>query len=39
MLSRLKWFNMALRGLMELGIVALGYWGIKPARTRAQRFY
>jgi hypothetical protein len=30
MLSTLKWFNVGLRGLMELGIVvALGYWGFK----------
>ena len=30
MLSKLKWFNLALRGIMELGIVAAFlYWGIK----------
>lgn len=28
--STLKWINVALRALMELGIVvALGYWGCK----------
>lgn len=28
MLSSLKWFNLALRAVMEVGIVvALGYWG------------
>lgn len=30
MVSTLKWFNVVLRGLMELGIlIALGYWGYK----------
>jgi hypothetical protein len=28
MAGALKWFNVALRGVMEFGIViALGYWG------------
>lgn len=30
MIATLKWFNVGLRGVMELGIViALGYWGYK----------
>lgn len=34
MTSTLKWFNVGLRGLMELGIViALGYWGYKTGES------
>jgi len=34
MLSTLKWFNVGVRALMELGIVvALGYWGYKTGNT------
>jgi hypothetical protein len=33
MFVALKWFNVALRGLMELGIVAaLGYWGYQTGK-------
>jgi hypothetical protein len=33
LLSMLKWFNLALRVLMEVGIiVALGYWGFQTAK-------
>lgn len=38
MLSTLKWLNVALRALMELGIiVALGYWGYKTGNSLAMR--
>ena len=34
MLSMLKWFNLVLRGLMEVGIiVALGYWGFHTGKN------
>jgi hypothetical protein len=34
MLAKVKWFNVALRGLMETGLViALGYWGFQTGRT------
>jgi Protein of unknown function (DUF2568) len=34
MISTLKWFNVGVRGLMELGIVvALGYWGYKTGES------
>jgi hypothetical protein len=33
-LSKLKWFNLALRTLMEVGIVvALGYWGFQTGNS------
>jgi len=33
MMSNLKWFNLALRIIMELGIViAFGYWGYKTGK-------
>lgn len=38
MLSTLKWFNVGLRGLMELGIVvALGYWGYKTGESTSAK--
>ena len=38
MTSTLKWFNVGLRGLMELGIViALGYWGYKTGEGGAMK--
>jgi hypothetical protein len=34
MTSTLKWFNVGLRALMELGIVvALGYWGYRTGES------
>jgi hypothetical protein len=34
MVSALKWFNVGIRALMELGIVlALGYWGYKTGES------
>jgi hypothetical protein len=34
MLAKVKWFNVALRGVMETGlVVALGYWGFQTGRT------
>jgi hypothetical protein len=33
-LGALKWFNVALRGVMELGIVvAMGYWGYQAGNS------
>lgn len=38
MLSVLKWFNVGLRALMELGIVAaLGYWGYKTGESASAK--
>ncbi len=34
MIEKLKWFNVGLRGLMELGlVVALGYWGAQLGKS------
>jgi ABC-type phosphate transport system permease subunit len=38
MLSTLKWFNVGLRGLMEVGIIiALGYWGYKVGESASAK--
>jgi hypothetical protein len=38
-IPKLKWFNLALRALMELGIVVgLGYWGYKVGGSLGTRF-
>jgi hypothetical protein len=38
MLSTLKWFNVGLRALMELGIIiALGYWGYKAGESASAK--
>ena len=38
MLSKLKWFNLALRGIMELGIViAFLYWGIEMGNSKGTK--
>jgi hypothetical protein len=38
MVTALKWANLALRGLMELGIVvALAYWGYRTGKSPIQR--
>ncbi len=38
MVSKLKWFNVGLRGIMELGIVvALGYWGYQLGRSMSTK--
>lgn len=38
MVTFLTWTNVALRGLMELGIVvALAYWGFRTGKTGLQR--
>jgi len=38
MVSTLKWLNVGLRALMELGIVvALGYWGYKTGDSTAMK--
>lgn len=37
-MQTLRWFNVALRGLMELGIViAFGYWGWSAGATSATK--
>jgi hypothetical protein len=37
-LPKLKWFNLALRTLMELGIVvALAYWGYQTGQTMSTK--
>jgi hypothetical protein len=37
-LSKLKWFNLALRALMEVGIVvALGYWGVQAGNNMSTK--
>ena len=39
MIQKLKWFNIALRAVMELGIVlGLGYWGFKTGSGTAMKF-
>lgn len=39
MVSTLKWFNVGLRAVMELGIVvALGYWGYKTGESTTAKF-
>ena len=39
MLSILKWFNLTLRALMELGIVvALGHWGYETGNSTSAKF-
>lgn len=38
MSSTLKWFDLALRALMELGIVAaLGYWGYRTGDNKGAK--
>jgi hypothetical protein len=38
MLSKLKWFNLTLRALMEVGIVvALGYWGYRTGKSMSAK--
>ena len=38
MMFALKWLNVALRGLMEAGIIgALSYWGYQTGRSMAAR--
>ena len=38
MLATLKWFNLALRVLMEVGIViALGYWGYRTGESMSAK--
>ena len=38
MTPTLKWFNIGLRALMELGIVlALGYWGYQAGNSTAMK--
>ncbi|NOH03410.1 MAG: YrdB family protein [Chloroflexi bacterium] len=38
MVSTLKWFNVGLRAVIELGIVvALGYWGYRIGNTTAAK--
>ena len=38
MTSTLKWFNVGLRAIMELGIViALGYWGYKTGESTSAK--
>jgi hypothetical protein len=38
MLSKLKWFNLTLRVLMEVGIVvALGYWGYRTGKSMSAK--
>jgi hypothetical protein len=38
MISTLKWFNVGLRAVMELGIViALGYWGYKTGESATMK--
>ena len=40
MTSALKWFNVGLRALMELGIVvALGYWGYHTGNTTGMKIF
>jgi hypothetical protein len=37
-MSKLKWFNLALRALMEMGIVlALAYWGYQIGNKTATK--
>ncbi len=37
-MTTLKWFNVALRGIMEAGIVlALGFWGCHTGRTTTMK--
>ena len=37
-MSKLKWFNLALRALMEVGIVvALGYWGFTTGSSTGEK--
>ncbi|HLF73866.1 MAG TPA: YrdB family protein [Anaerolineales bacterium] len=38
MASKLKWFNIGLRGLMEAGIIiALGYWGYQTGQGKLMK--
>lgn len=40
MVSTLKWINVGLRALMELGIViALGYWGYSVGNSTAMKIF
>ena len=37
-MSKLKWFNLALRGLMEIGVIfALAYWGYQLGNNTGMR--